>query len=325
MKKRILAFVLVLVMIFLASCSGVIKSTDEQARVVGTCGGNNVRYEELRYITLTCKAALADKYGEDIFSSVSSEWVGEYAEELEDMVEEQICQNYASLETFEAKKIKTTDSVTKKDVREYVLAVMESLGGEDEYIAYLDECFMTDAVLRFNTALESCFYRYYDVVSVEWDKEAYDAVLAKDGFVRTMSIFIRNDEGENVDKNRASAESVRAEIAEGKPLSSFIGTKYNQDTGMCDYYFMEGYFDEAYEEAAFALEIGEISPVVETADGFYIIQRMALDEGYMLDNIDSLKAIYFECKMYETINELADEIDFELNGYGESIDLWTME
>ena len=68
MKKRILALVLVLVMIFSASCSGAIKSTDEQARVVGTCGGNDVRYEELRYITLTCKAALADKYGEDIFS-----------------------------------------------------------------------------------------------------------------------------------------------------------------------------------------------------------------------------------------------------------------
>lgn len=325
MKKRILAFVLVLVMIFSASCSGAIKSTDEQARVVGTCGGNNVRYEELRYITLTCKAALADKYGEDIFSSASSEWLGEYAEELEDMVEEQICQNYASLETFEAKKIKTTDGVTQKEVREYVLAVMESLGGEEEYISYLDECFMTDAVLRFNTALESCFYRYYEVISEEWDKEAYDTVLSKDGLVRAMSIFIRNDEGESVDKNRADAESVRAEIAAGKPLSSFIGTKYNQDTGMCDYYFMEGYFDEAYEEAAFALEIGEISPVVETADGFYIIQRMALDEGYMLDNIDSLKAIYFECKMYETINELADELDFELNGYGESIDLWTME
>ncbi len=325
MKKRILAFVLVLVMIFSASCSGAIKSTDEQARVVGTCGGNNVRYEELRYITLTCKAALADKYGEDIFSSVSSEWVGEYAEELEDMVEEQICQNYASLETFEAKKIKTTDGATQKEVREYVSAVMEALGGEEEYISYLDECFMTDAVLRFNAALESCFYRYYEVISEEWDKEAYDAVLSKDGFVRAMSIFIRNDEGESVDKNRADAESVRAEIAAGKPLSSFIGTKYNQDTGMCDYYFMEGYFDEAYEEAAFALEIGEISPVVETADGFYIIQRMELDEGYMLDNIDSLKAIYFECKMYETINELADELDFELNGCGESIDLWTME
>ena len=325
MKKRILALVLVLVVIFSASCSGAIKSTDEQARVVGECGGNDVRYEELRYITLTCKAALADKYGEDIFSSASSEWVGEYAEELEEMVEEQICQNYASLETFEAKKIKTTDSVTKKEVREYVAAVIDALGGEEEYVAYLDECFMTDSVLRLNTALESCFYRYYGVVSAEWDKEAYDAVLAKDGFVRTMSIFIRNDEGESVDKNRASAESVRSEIAAGKPLSSFIGTKYNQDTGMCDYYFMEGYFDEAYEEAAFALEIGGISPVVETADGFYIIQRMALDEGYMLDNIDSLKAIYVECKMYETINGLADELDFELNSYGKSIDLWTME
>ena len=140
-----------------------------------------------------------------------------------------------------------------------------------------------------------------------------------------MSIFIRNDEGESVEKNRLDAESVRAQIAEGKPLSSFIGTKYNQDTGMCDYYFMKGYFDQAYEDAALALEVGEISPVVETADGFYIIERMELDERYMVSNIDALKAIYFECKMYEIIDGLADELDFELNSYGESIDLWTME
>lgn len=325
MKKRILALVLALVAFLATSCAGGIKSTPEQARVVGACGGNDVRYEELRYITLTCKAALEEKYGDDIFAPYTSIAIGEYADELEDMVEEQICQNYASLNIFKENKIKTSDRQTKREVNEYVNAVAETFEDEEEYLAYLEECFMTDAVLRFNTALESCFYRYYEVVSEKWDKQAYDAVMNGEGFVRTMSIFIRNDEGESVEKNRTDAMKVRAEIDGGKPLASFIGSKYNQDTGMCDYYFMEGYFDEAYEDAAFELEVGEISPVVETADGFYIIQRIELDGGYMADNLESLKSIYFECKMYETINDLADELDFELNEYGKSIDLVTME
>ena len=184
---------------------------------------------------------------------------------------------------------------------------------------------MTDQVLRSNLALESCFYRYYDKISKDLDEEAYNAVMNADGFIRTMSIFIKNDEGEDVERNRRDAEKVHAEILAGTPLSSYIGTKYNQDTGICDYYFIKGYFDEAYEEAAFALEIGDISPVVETEEGFYIIQRLELSETYMLGNIEALKSIYFECKMYENINKLVDEMKFEFNDYGKSINLWSME
>ena len=40
-----------------------IESTEEEARVVGTVGNFEVRYEELRYITLTNRADLDSKYG----------------------------------------------------------------------------------------------------------------------------------------------------------------------------------------------------------------------------------------------------------------------
>ena len=327
MKKRILTLAVAILTVLMAvtSCSSGIKSTDEQARVIGECGGYDVRYEELRFLTLTCKAELESKYGENIFSEVSSEWIGNYSKELEEMVKKQLCQNYASLITFKENGIKTTDGETKSYVNDCVEAIMEEYESEEEYLAYLEECYMTDHVLRSNMALESCFYRYYDKIAKELDEEAYNAVMNADGFIRTMSIFIKNDKGEDVSRNRKDAETVHAEILAGAPLSSYIGTKYNQDTGICDYYFVKGYFDEEYEEAAFALEIGEISPVVETDEGFYIIQRMELSDTYMLGNIEALKSIYLECKMYETINKLADELAFEFNDFGKSIDLVTME
>lgn len=327
MKKRILALAaaLFLMLTSLASCAEGIKSTDEQARVVGECGGYKVKYEELRFLTLTSKAALMAKYGEDIFSKESSKWTGELKDELEDMVEEQLCQNYASVITFKKNGIKTNDVESKRYVNEYVGSVRKSFKTDEEYLAYLDECFMTDSVLRFNAALEGCFYRYYEKLAGKLDEEAYNAVMNADGFIRTMSIFVKNDEGEDVARNRRDAEKIHSEIMAGAPLSSYIGTKYNQDTGACDYYFMKGYFDEAYEEAAFDLEVGEISPVIETEEGFYIIQRMELSNTYMISNIEALKSIYFECKMYENINKLADELDFELNKYGETVDLLSME
>ena len=310
----------------LASCGAKpIKSTEEEAAVIGNIGKYEVKYEELRFLTLTCKAELAAKYGDDVFLPESSEYIGDYKKELEEMVSEQICQNYAAAKTFKNNKINVNDSKSKQYAQEYASSVMAQFDSEEEYLAYLEECYMTDAVLRFNASLEGCFYRYYEKLANDIDEEAYNAVMSGDGFIRTMSIFIKNDEGESVEKNRKDAENVLAEIKAGKPLSSFIGSKYNQDTGMCDYYFLKGYFDEEYEEAAFALAVGEISSVVETEEGFYIIQRMETDEGYMQNNIQALKSVYVECKMYENINKLADELVFELNDYGKTLDLWFME
>ena len=83
--------------------------------------------------------------------------------------------------------------------------------------------------------------------------------------------------------------------------------------------------DKAYEDAAFALEVGEISPVVETEEGFYIIQRIEMSDTYMLGNIEAMKNVYFECKMYEEINAAVEELVFEFNEYGKTLSLWDME
>ena len=167
MKKRILALALALCLLTLslASCGG-IKSTTEEAQTVGSCNGYDVKYAELRFLALTAKAELENKYGEGIFDPASSAYVGEYAAELEATVNKQICQNYASLAVFNENGIRTVDRETKQYVNDYVNSVMKSLGGEEEYIAYLKECYLNDAVLRFNVSLESCFYRYFEKVSV---------------------------------------------------------------------------------------------------------------------------------------------------------------
>ena len=60
-----------------------IKSTDEEARVVGTCAGYEVRYEELRYVTEMNKRELDKKYGE--YSSLDDKTRESYNEELSEM------------------------------------------------------------------------------------------------------------------------------------------------------------------------------------------------------------------------------------------------
>ena len=293
-----------------------IKSTGEESKIVGSCGDYDVRYEELRHLVYIHTEEMMAEYGEDIFSD------GAYTGELLARVEASLCEHYAILDICEEAGVKRSDKQTKNEVQEDVEAVVLGLGGLEAYREYLSETRMTDALYRLYTAIVSCQYRYYDEVAFEkLEKEAYDAVLVGEDFVHTMSIFVRNDAGEDVEDNRKAAEFVRSEVLGGKLLESFIGTKYNQDMSNCEYYFPRGYMDDAYESVAFALEVGEIGDVVETDDGFYVIQRLATDKGYMESNLESLIDMYIVGKINLAFEAHAKTLSFEMNDYGKSLNL----
>ena len=71
-------------------------------------------------------------------------------------------------------------------------------------------------------------------------------------------------------KKRQKAEKVLGLIEEGEDLINLV-SEYSDDSS----YYLElgrGEYDADFEEAAFALEMGEVSPVVETTVGYYIIK-----------------------------------------------------
>lgn len=323
MKKK-LTTVAVLVLVLatvLCACGGgnEIPSTKEEALVVGTCGEHEIRHEELRYFTMNYKAEMEAMYGEGIFEGADSAM---YQAELLAKVSSAIEKNYALVDLFATKDIHVSDKKIQNTVEEYVAATVEDEGGQEEYAKFLAENYLTDAVYRLHIAIMICQEQYYAVIAEEQDRQAYDAVLAGEGFIRCKSIFVENNVGENVESNRALAQKVRDEIAAGADIDDYIGTVANQDTGNCDYYFMRGYFLEEYEEAAFALEVGEVSDVVQVLDGFYVIVREEIEEGYFQSNLNELKVMYHLCTMENQMQAIAQTLSLDLN---QDIDLISME
>ena len=77
-----------------------------------------------------------------------------------------------------------------------------------------------------------------------------------------------------VDKRRMEASRLQAELANGADFAAYA-LKYSDDKNAPDGKlgcFGKGEMVQAFEEAAFGLKVGEVSPVIRTPFGFHIIK-----------------------------------------------------
>ena len=67
--KRMLACLLALMMLssLLIACGN--DNTEQEQKVIGTCAGYDVLYEELRYVTLSYKEKFEAPYGEGLWDN----------------------------------------------------------------------------------------------------------------------------------------------------------------------------------------------------------------------------------------------------------------
>ena len=85
------------------------------------------------------------------------------------------------------------------------------------------------------------------------------------------------------------------------------------------YYFTKGEFSKEYEDAAFGIGVGEYSDVVETASGFYIIQRLELEDDYIEAHFEDLKTKYRYAYVNDMIAECRDTLTFVPSDYAKGL------
>ncbi len=300
-----------------------IPLTDEESRVVATVGDYEVLYDEFRFVTVQAKKSLALIYGIDWNDSASAEaWLPE----LSRAVYESLGRNYAILSLFDEIYAQYDD--INASVAEDVKKLIDSCGGKQGYIEYLEENFLTDRIVRQNLKVNACEFdllTYYSEIESDIDT-GYDAVFEyllsdekNSELIRVMHICIEGESEESFDR----ALALRQEIVRGGDvfaLAKEYSADYESMDESGDYISRGDYFDE-YEAVAFNMLPGEVSEPVLIGADFYVICRLEKEQAYIMGNYEYLYQKYLYLELDKIVGELYEDLKLEKTPFGESLDL----
>lgn len=318
-----------MLLVSLASCG--------KAKVVGTCQGLNLYEDEYSFVVSMYRQGLEDAYGEDIWGT--DEAPTQYDRMLRDLVLENLTYNFSVILLAQDVGLHLDDEDVKDQVNVKLTSAKQSLEmSGTSYKEFLKEHGMTDRYYRYilgcdvlESALIDTYANALGIIPhsglTQADRDSFADYAMEGNFVLTYHVFVRNDEGEDPEDNRKRAEKARELLLSGeKTITQMIASAYNEDVfENTPYCFTYGEMDLAYEQAAFSLEVGKVSEVVEGKDGFYVIVRQEMTRSYVETNLSDLLAQYQYQKMQEIIREKQTGLKIELNEEGKKLHLLTEE
>jgi hypothetical protein len=340
-KRFSLALAMVILLSTLLTSCGVkpIKSTEEEAAIVGAVGKYEVRYEELRYLVLNFKEDMAKKYGEDIWTDPAK--AESYKDELWSLVSEKMVSDYYAVQAMAdyyyvggGAELMMNEKPILNAVQENVELVVDECGGFKKYKEMLASQYLTDNLFRFYSAAEECATELFyilvrDLGVVESSDEYISEYFKSDDFIRTNHIFLSGVTEENLEK--AKALQSQLEASDNKELEMIMlkgihCADYTMTTTHGKYFARyTSDYGEDYELAAFDLRINEVSDVVESSDGYYIILRLEPEADYINQNYDTFKDDVLGSEFNKILASYKAELEFSLNDYGKSINILEIE
>lgn len=287
----------------------VIKTPEDDA-IVLKIGNTEVSHAMLRYYLL----AFSKAYGGDD----SSVWQSAALNEI---------MTIGAVEQFAANNNITLPDAVMNNLNSSLLEIMNSF--EDQEMTYAEALkgdYLTDSVFR--DIQKNYILRYYIQATQFMENSPHFSVADQDitdyihdKYIRVKHILIKTTDLDDAQKAEARnrANTIAEQAASGADFEALV-KEFSED-GMdpeTGYYFTYNQMVPEFEEASYALEVGQVSGVVESTYGYHIIKKYAMDDTYILENeelrtaaLESISTVKFE----EALNKELQNIS--VTYYGE--------
>lgn len=310
------------------SASAKVKADRIATKVVANAGNVEICYDELYYLAMNRIRERKAAAGENVLDNEAER------EALAAFVRENLLNKTHALISV---GYDYGIDVTKGDIADEVQSEMDDIlkdtfsDDRKAYINSLNEDYLTDRYVRQYIGVEN--YLATEILlamlkkgEIDNSEETAERVIHSDEMIRTVQVYLDKSDSANT---KELAESIRAEIAAGEDADArytamrrAIAGKYNDDFSDMGngYYFLRGEMDTAYEAAAFALAEYEVSGVVETDAGYYIIMRLPKDEEYIKSHYQELKEKSYTVQLNARVDERFAGMHLEMTEFGNSLD-----
>ncbi|MBQ3179430.1 MAG: peptidylprolyl isomerase [Clostridia bacterium] len=290
--------------LLLSGCSSdKLASSKEESTPVMKVNEYDVPYELYRYVAMNYK----NQYEAGLDETAAAEiWLGDSGKvllaELETDTIDTIRRLYATLSMAAEYNLTPDSALINENVATRMDEIYESYENDtDAYLESLEPYYMNDNVYRFLTQdqvlTEELFYAMLNDGTILSEEESLRDLIESDSFIRIKQILIASDNGNSPDENLAKAKEIHTQLKNGADFETLLD-QYGEDLYMFNnsdgYYIIRGNRYEAFEDAAFALEIGEYSDIVETEAGYSILMRYEKDAKYINTHFDELCQEYFD-------------------------------
>lgn len=255
-------------------------------------------FAEIMVYMTNMKNQYEEAYGKEIWNSAYN------GETLEENIKNTVLARIARIKAMNLLAQEQGVSLSQEELRKTAEAAkiyFESLNETEKTLMGVDEALIAEMYEEYALASKVYEYLIADINPEISDDEAR-TITVQHILIKTYSL---NENKEAVpysemDKREAYQRALEAyrRAQNGEEFASLIAEYSEDENGT--YSFGKGSVEQAFEEAAFNLGTGEISGIVETAQGYHIIKCISTFDR---DETDRNKMKIVEQRRKEVFNE----------------------
>ena len=229
----------------------------------------------------------------------------DYTEEIRAEVMRYIRRSYAMEECAKQYGVELTEA-EKAKVEQSIMTDRLQYADDDEYYRSLDGNFLTVDTFRYVEETASLEEKMLDYLTSEAsgpkisDNPALIRRYIDNYVIRCDHILILNNEGDDVNENETLINELYEKLLSGADFEQ-LKEQYSEDeqtkysgTG---YYMAEGDISQILSDAAFSLEVGQMSGVISAPYGYHIVKRLEKDEDYIENNLSGVFLSFYQSHM----------------------------